>query len=70
MRSNQHQLINLNEDQLSSPCVRQCCLNNDDICLGCFRSLEEIRNWTEVDEQTRQRFLTNAKCREKDYQQK
>ena len=70
MRSNQHQLINLNKDQLSSPCVRQCCLNNDDICLGCFRSLEEIRSWTEVDEQTRQRFLANAKRREKDYQQK
>lgn len=53
-----------------SPCVRNCCLDDDNICLGCFRSLEEIRNWTQADEQTRQRFLINAKSRETDYQQK
>jgi predicted Fe-S protein YdhL (DUF1289 family) len=47
-----------------------CCLDDNDICLGCFRSLDEIKNWTQVDEQTRERFLTNAKNREQQYQQK
>ncbi|QEI12931.1 DUF1289 domain-containing protein [Cellvibrio japonicus] len=30
---------------LSSPCIRNCCLDDDDICLGCFRSLAEITHW-------------------------
>ena len=28
-----------------SPCIRQCCLDEMDICLGCFRSLNEIIDW-------------------------
>ncbi|RYY03336.1 MAG: DUF1289 domain-containing protein [Gammaproteobacteria bacterium] len=30
---------------IDSPCVRNCCLNEDDICLGCGRSLREITRW-------------------------
>jgi len=29
----------------SSPCVRNCCLDEQDICLGCFRHLDEIIGW-------------------------
>jgi predicted Fe-S protein YdhL (DUF1289 family) len=61
---------NPNKNQLSSPCVRNCCLDDSNICLGCFRSLDEITKWTEVNEQTRQRFLENAKNRKLGYQQK
>ncbi|MDN3685302.1 DUF1289 domain-containing protein [Vibrio sinaloensis] len=25
-----------------NPCVRNCCLNERDICLGCGRTLQEI----------------------------
>jgi predicted Fe-S protein YdhL (DUF1289 family) len=53
----------------SSPCVRNCCLNHDDICLGCFRSLDEIMLWTKVDENTRQEFLNNADIRKKHFVQ-
>jgi RNA 2',3'-cyclic 3'-phosphodiesterase len=28
-----------------SPCVRNCCLNDQDVCLGCLRTLPEILNW-------------------------
>ncbi len=31
---------------IDSPCVRNCCLNEDDICLGCGRSLQEITRWS------------------------
>ncbi|MGA2190972.1 MAG: DUF1289 domain-containing protein [Steroidobacteraceae bacterium] len=30
---------------MSSPCVRNCCLDDNGTCLGCFRSLEEIKEW-------------------------
>jgi predicted Fe-S protein YdhL (DUF1289 family) len=29
----------------NSPCVRNCCLDETDICLGCFRHLDEIVGW-------------------------
>ncbi|WP_445947107.1 DUF1289 domain-containing protein [Shewanella sp.] len=28
-----------------SPCVRQCCLDAQDVCLGCHRTLDDILNW-------------------------
>lgn len=31
---------------IDSPCVRNCCLDDDDICLGCGRSLQEITRWS------------------------
>jgi predicted Fe-S protein YdhL (DUF1289 family) len=66
----QHQLIASTQDQLSSPCVKNCCLDDNDICLGCFRSLEEIRKWRQVDDDTRHCFLINAQCRKKDHKTK
>ena len=68
MRS--YQTGKLNESTLASPCIRMCCLDNNDICLGCFRSLQEIINWSNADKQTRQCFLANANMRKQQYQQK
>lgn len=46
-------------ESIESPCVGNCCLDDADICLGCFRSLEEIVSWTTVDNETRRRYLDN-----------
>lgn len=32
-------------DEVNSPCVRNCCLDDDDICIGCARSVDEIIEW-------------------------
>jgi len=53
------------QDSIPSPCIRNCCLDINDICLGCFRSIDEITHWTLVDEQTRLQFLANAENRKK-----
>jgi len=37
-----------------SPCVRNCCLDEDNICLGCFRSIEEIMRWANATEEEKQ----------------
>ena len=29
----------------SSPCVRNCCLDENDVCLGCGRHINEILAW-------------------------
>lgn len=38
---------------VQSPCVRNCCLNEADICVGCFRSLDEITLWSTVSDATK-----------------
>ena len=43
-----------------SPCIRNCCLDDDLTCLGCFRSLEEIKEWGLADEDRRRTILQNA----------
>ena len=45
---------------VESPCVRNCCLNDADICVGCFRSLEEITRWSLVNDATKQYILEQA----------
>ncbi len=51
-----------------SPCVRNCCLGDDLTCLGCFRSLDEIKEWGLVDDQRRREILHNADQRRAAYQ--
>lgn len=31
------------------PCVRNCCLNDRRVCLGCGRSMAEILEWNTAD---------------------
>jgi hypothetical protein len=40
-----------------SPCNRTCTLNEDDICIGCFRSLQEIMDWTKMTPEQQQAAL-------------
>ncbi|MGH8413177.1 MAG: DUF1289 domain-containing protein [Gammaproteobacteria bacterium] len=47
-------------DPIASPCVRICCLDDDNICIGCGRSLDEIRRWSEMPEQERLETLRQA----------
>jgi uncharacterized protein len=51
-----------------SPCIRDCCLGDDLTCLGCFRTLDEIKEWALVDDQRRTVILQNAKQRRMEYQ--
>ena len=30
---------------VQSPCVQNCCLDDKDMCLGCFRMIDEILIW-------------------------
>ncbi|MBV1930369.1 MAG: DUF1289 domain-containing protein [Porticoccaceae bacterium] len=48
---------------ISSPCIRNCCLNEEDICLGCFRSLDEILQWRAVTDPQKQEIIRLAEVR-------
>ncbi|PKH29924.1 DUF1289 domain-containing protein [Shewanella sp. ALD9] len=52
-----------NDNQIASPCVRQCCLDQQDICLGCHRSLDEILAWHTMDQQQKSALLETLQQR-------
>lgn len=47
----------------ASPCRRQCCLDELDICLGCGRSMQEILAWSAADAQCRRQICEAAEAR-------
>ncbi|MDE2196936.1 MAG: DUF1289 domain-containing protein [Gammaproteobacteria bacterium] len=47
-------------DPVASPCVRNCCLDDNDICIGCGRSLEDIRRWSDATENEKRDILLRA----------
>jgi len=55
------------EEPVQSPCVRNCCLDKSDICMGCFRHLSEITAWQSMPNQSREDVLHLCKTRKQDY---
>jgi hypothetical protein len=47
-----------------SPCSKVCTLDDNDICIGCLRTLDEIGAWGSADRQARLQILDNAAARE------
>ncbi|MFM2480239.1 DUF1289 domain-containing protein [Celerinatantimonas sp. YJH-8] len=52
---------------IQSPCIRHCTLSEHDICLGCFRSLDEILQWRSLSDEQRQQVLQHCASRQKKY---
>jgi predicted Fe-S protein YdhL (DUF1289 family) len=57
--------MNKIEDGVQSPCIENCCLNDEKICLGCFRSIEEITQWQQMNDKMRLEVLHKAENRRK-----
>ena len=38
-------LMNHPIDPLGSPCIRNCTLDGEDVCVGCGRTIGEIMEW-------------------------
>jgi predicted Fe-S protein YdhL (DUF1289 family) len=49
--------------RVESPCIRNCTLDDDDICVGCFRSLDEICAWGGASNEQRREMLELATVR-------
>ncbi|MGC8383915.1 DUF1289 domain-containing protein [Pseudomonas aeruginosa] len=45
---------------MASPCRRLCCLDDADVCVGCGRSLAEIREWGKADDSRRLQIRSQA----------
>lgn len=47
-------------DVVLSPCISVCALDEDDVCIGCFRSAKEIGEWGRVDNNGKREILKNV----------
>lgn len=36
---------NNNIPTINRPCIRKCNLDENEICLGCFRTFDDMRSW-------------------------
>ncbi len=43
--------------RVASPCVSICALDDDDVCLGCQRTVKEITDWQRLDDEQRRAVL-------------
>ncbi|MES2824316.1 MAG: DUF1289 domain-containing protein [Pseudomonadota bacterium] len=48
---------------VESPCINICCLNTNNICTGCYRSLEEIAHWRDASDSDKKTILDRTKER-------
>jgi predicted Fe-S protein YdhL (DUF1289 family) len=46
-----------------SPCISLCRLDEQKVCLGCFRHVEDIREWRSADDQRRRVIVAQAEQR-------
>ena len=51
------------ETSVESPCIRLCTLDDNDICVGCYRSIDEICAWGGASENERRDILDRASRR-------
>lgn len=52
---------------INKPCIRQCCLNEEDICLGCFRTFDDMLGWNKATNEEKLKMLQMAGQRKKEY---
>ena len=45
------------DNEFSTPCIGVCQYDNEDICRGCFRTLDEISNWALMTEEERKKIM-------------
>jgi predicted Fe-S protein YdhL (DUF1289 family) len=50
-------------DDVPSPCVRNCCLDENNICMGCSRSISEICGWSEASAGEKREILARSRLR-------
>lgn len=52
-------------DKVTSPCVSICALDENDVCIGCQRTGDEILRWTQMTNEERREVLKKVAERER-----
>lgn len=56
-------ITGVKQETVPSPCVSICALDDEDICVGCFRSGREISDWGKLTDTEKRAVL--ARCAER-----
>jgi len=48
---------------VNSPCINICKLDENKICIGCYRTLDEIANWTKYTDEEKQNIINQVQNR-------
>lgn len=54
-------------ETVSSPCISVCALDENDICLGCFRTAQEITDWSVLNNEDKRSVVQQANARRKEH---
>jgi len=54
-------MIMENKTNIISPCIGQCGLDENDICIGCCRSKLEITDWMNKSEEEKREIVIKCK---------
>ncbi|MFN2360068.1 MAG: DUF1289 domain-containing protein [Marinobacter sp.] len=52
------------KDRVASPCVSICALDENDVCVGCQRTGDEIMQWPRLTDEERRAVLEKVAERE------
>ncbi|MDV2080060.1 DUF1289 domain-containing protein [Marinobacter xestospongiae] len=52
------------QDRVASPCVSICALDEQDVCIGCHRTGDEILRWTQMSNDEKREVLVKVAQRE------
>ena len=53
------------DEEVKSPCISVCVLDENDICEGCYRSAQEITDWSELSSQQKKTVMVEVGVRYK-----
>ena len=52
-------------ESIVSPCIGVCAMNEQtNLCEGCFRSIEEIRDWWDMTPESRNKIMNKLEQRQ------
>lgn len=47
-------------ETVKSPCISVCALNDDGLCIGCWRTVDEIAAWSSLDDERKREVIKAA----------
>ena len=53
----------MSDEEIRSPCISVCVLDENDICMGCYRSAQEITDWFMASDEEKHQILARVRER-------
>jgi predicted Fe-S protein YdhL (DUF1289 family) len=58
-------MSNESTETVLSPCVGICCPDENDVCMGCLRTMQEVTQWWEMSNDEKRALLNMLPTRRK-----